>query len=295
MNAVKVVEVGLRDGLQNEAQIVPLSVRQTLLTQLLATGLKHIEVGACVSPRWVPQMADSANLLSGVVPPENGSLSLLVPNEKGLSTALAAGAKDIAVFTAASETFTQKNINMSIAQSLERFRVVIDEAKKHQVRVRGYVSCVVACPYEGLIDPAKVAEVSAALWEMGCDEVSLGDTIGVANPKQIQTLLAECQKSLPMSVLAGHFHDTYGMAIANTLAALEMGLRTFDGSVSGLGGCPYAPGASGNAATEDLVYLCEGMGLATGVDLDLLAEAGAFIRGHLGTETRSRVAQAILA
>ena len=294
MDEVKIVEVGPRDGLQNEAKAVPLAVRQQLITRLLAAGLKHIEVGACVSPQWVPQMADSAALLADVGMPVGGSLSLLVPNRQGMLAALAAGCQEVAVFTAASERFTQKNINASIAQSLVRFQEVMAMAKAEGVKVRGYVSCAVACPYEGLIAPQKVADVSAALYDMGCHEVSLGDTIGVANPKQIQALLRACQQTLPMSVLAGHFHDTYGMAMANTLAALEMGLRTFDGSVSGLGGCPYAPGASGNVATEDLVYLCEGMGLSTGIDIPLLAKAGAYIRGHLGSETRSRVAQAMI-
>lgn len=294
MDQVKIVEVGPRDGLQNEAVVVPLSVRQHLIDMLFAAGLKHIEAGACVSPKWVPQMADSAQLLHLLNAPSEGSLSLLVPNSKGLEMALAVGCREVAVFTAASEYFTQKNINTSIAGSLSRFQDVMATTKAEGVKVRGYVSCAIACPYEGLIDPGKVADLSAQLYDMGCHEVSLGDTIGVANPKQIKTLLQACQQALPLSVLAGHFHDTYGMAVANTLAALDMGLRTFDGSVSGLGGCPYAPGASGNAATEDLVYLCEGMGLATGIDVLKLAQAGAYIRSHLGSLTRSQVAQALL-
>jgi len=291
MQHVKIVEVGPRDGLQNEKQQLSVDEKLALITELAGAGLTHIEAGAFVSPKWVPQMADSAEVLAGLDLSGPLHYPVLVPNEKGLDAALAAGVREIAVFGAASESFSQRNINCSIAESLARFEPVIRRARDAGVAVRGYVSCVVACPYEGPIAPTAVAGVAQALAEMGCYEISLGDTIGVGTPRQVRAMLEAVSHKVPVSQLAGHYHDTYGMAIANICASLEFGLRTFDASVAGLGGCPYAQGASGNVASEDVAYLLAGLGYETGIDLHKLVACAHRIAGRLGREP-SRVAQA---
>ena len=290
--AVTVVEVGPRDGLQNERQPVPLADKVALIEALAAAGLPVVEAGAFVSPRWVPQMADSAEVLRAVHRRPGVRYPVLVPNLKGLDAARAAGADEIAVFAAASETFSQKNINCGIDDSLERFRPVVTAARAAGMAVRGYVSCVAGCPYEGRIAPAAVVRVVAALHAMGCGEISLGDTIGVGTPRAILTMLRAVAAEVPVGALAIHAHDTYGQALANVLAALEFGVAVVDSSVGGLGGCPYAPGASGNLATEELVYLLDGMGVRTGVDLDAVIRAGERIAAVLGRPTRSKVAAA---
>jgi isopropylmalate/homocitrate/citramalate synthase len=289
---VRIVEVGPRDGLQNESKTVPTATKIEFIRRLAESGLNTIEATAFVSPKWVPQMADHAEVLRGLVREEGVSYPVLVPNLRGFEEAVAAGASEVAVFAAASETFSQRNINCSIAESLERFAPVFEAARAANVQVRGYVSCVLGCPYEGEIDPEKVADVAAALFERGCYEVSLGDTIGLGTPNRTVELIRTVGGRMPVDRLAGHFHDTYGQALANIYAALTIGLQVFDASVSGLGGCPYAPGATGNVATEDLVYMLNGMGIETGVDLDRLLAAGAFICEKLGRQTQSRVARA---
>ena len=290
--AIRIVEVGPRDGLQNEPVFVPTSAKVELIRRLVAAGLRSIEAAAFVSPKWVPQMADGAQVLRGVERRADVTYSALVPNLKGLEAALEVGCTEVAVFAAATETFSQKNIHCSIAQSLERFVPVIEAARTAGVRVRGYVSCVVGCPFEGDVDATRVASVAARLHEMGCYEISLGDTIGTGSPAQVLRLIEACVQRIPMTSLAGHFHDTWGMATANVFAALQAGMTTFDSSVSGIGGCPYSPGATGNVATEDIVYLCESLGVHTGVDLEALVDAGAFISAALGRPTSSRVANA---
>ena len=289
---VRVVEVGPRDGLQNEAQNVATAIKLDFIRKLASTGIKTIEATAFVSPRWVPQMADHDEVLRALTHDDGISYPVLVPNLRGFEAALAAGAREVAVFAAASETFSQRNINCSIAESLERFAPVFAAARGADVRVRGYVSCVLGCPYEGAVDPEHVAEVASKLFDAGCYEISLGDTIGVGTPTRTQDLIATVAHRVPAQNLAGHFHDTYGQALANIFAALQMGVSVFDASVSGLGGCPYAPGAAGNVATEDLLYMLNGMGIETCVDLDRLIEAGAFICDRLHRPTQSRVARA---
>ncbi|OWY38574.1 hydroxymethylglutaryl-CoA lyase [Xenophilus sp. AP218F] len=293
MTHVKIVEVGPRDGLQNEKQIVPAAVKLELIRRLADSGLRAIEAGAFVSPKWVPQMADSAEVLAALDPSGSVAYPALVPNDKGLEAALAAGAREIAVFGAASESFSRKNINASIADSLKRFESVVRAALDAGLKVRGYVSCAIACPYEGRIAPGKVAEVAAALSDLGCYEISLGDTIGVGTPASVRAMLDAVQKAVPAEQLAGHFHDTYGMAIANIRAALDAGLRVFDASVAGLGGCPYARGASGNVATEDVAYLLAGEGYRTGIDLSKLVGAAWYIADALGKPPASRLAHAL--
>ncbi len=290
--SVEIVEVGPRDGLQNEPGIVDLDTRLGLIERLLAAGLRRIEVGAFVSPKRVPQMAGSGELVKRLGRREGVRFSALVPNLRGLEAAIEAGVEEIAVFGAASETFSRRNINCSIGESLERFRPVVERARAHGLPVRGYVSCVAGCPYEGEVPVARVVEVGAALFEMGCSEVSLGDTIGTGTPRRIAELVRACSAGIPIDRLGLHLHDTYGQALANYLAGLLCGVRIFDASVAGLGGCPYAPGASGNLATEDLLYMLEGMGIATGVDLDALVAAGRFVTGALGRPPASRVATA---
>ena len=292
---VRIVEVGPRDGLQNEREIVPTPVKLALIDKLADAGLTTIEAGAFVSPKWVPQMADSAAVLTGLRRRSGVSYPVLVPNRQGLEAALAAGVTEIAVFGAASETFSRRNINCSIAESLDRFRPVVELARQHGVKVRGYVSCALGCPYEGEIAPEKVAEVAGALYAMGCYEISLGDTIGVGTPGKTQRMLEAVTWQAPLDCLAGHYHDTYGQALVNIYASLELGLATFDASIAGLGGCPYAAGASGNVATEDVIYLLNGLGIETGVDLDALADAAAFISAALHRPPASKVARALLA
>jgi hydroxymethylglutaryl-CoA lyase len=290
--AVTIVEVGPRDGLQNEPQTVSVAAKVRLIEDLAAAGLKVIEAGAFVSPRWVPQMADSAEVLTTIRRKPGVRYPVLVPNLKGLDAALAAGAGEIAVFGAASESFSQKNINCSIAESLDRFAPVIEQARGARLRVRGYVSCAVGCPYEGPIAPSAVASVAARLHAMGCYEISLGDTIGVGTPRRTAEMIGTVAAEVPIAALAIHAHDTYGQALANVLTCLELGVGIVDSSVAGLGGCPYAPGASGNLATEDLVYMLDGMGVATGVDLPALIAAGRAICREIGREPRSKVTKA---
>ncbi len=291
---VQIVEVGPRDGLQNEPTLVPTATKLALIERLAATGLSVIEATAFVSPKWVPQMADHFEVLTALSAQKNNKVRypVLVPNLQGLERALAAGASEIAIFTAASETFCRKNINCSISESLNRFAPVIEQARSAGVAVRAYVSCVVGCPYEGAIAPTAVAVLAQALYEMGCYEISLGDTIGVGTPAAISQLIETVGHVVPVAQLAGHFHDTYGMAVANVVAAWQLGVATFDASVVGLGGCPYAPGAAGNVATEALVYLFEKMGVATGVALEPLLETAWWIADQLGRQPQSRVALA---
>ncbi len=290
--AISIVEVGPRDGLQNEKEPVDVATKVALVDSLSGAGLKAVEAGAFVSPKWVPQMAASDEVMARINRRAGVSYPVLTPNMKGYEGARAAGADTVAVFAAASETFSQKNINATIAESLERFRPVVEAAKADGVRVRGYVSCVLGCPYEGAVAPEKVAELSAALAETGCCEISLGDTIGVGTPRETAALIRTVSKAIPTARLAGHFHDTYGQALANIWAAVDEGVTVFDASVSGLGGCPYAKGASGNVATEDVVYSLERSGLATGVDLDALIETSLWISEKLGRRAGSKVTRA---
>jgi len=292
---VRIVEVGPRDGLQNEPGVVATPIKIELIHRLADAGLPAIEATAFVSPKWVPQMADSAAVMAGIRKKSGVAYPVLVPNLKGFEAALAAGAEEVAVFGAASEAFSRKNINCSIAESLARFEPVAQAAKQHGLRLRGYISCVAGCPYQGAVKPAAVAEVAAQLYRMGCYEISLGDTIGVGTPGKIQAMIEAVATAVPMEKLAVHFHDTYGQALANLYAALELGVATMDSSVAGLGGCPYAKGASGNVATEDVVYMLDGLGIHTGVDLDLVFEAGRYICGELRREPSSRVARALAA
>ena len=286
---VHIVEVGPRDGLQNEKQAVSTETKVSLIERLAAAGLKTVEAGAFVSPKWVPQMAASDEVMAKIDRTPGVSYPVLTPNMKGYDGAKAAGADTIAVFGAASESFSKKNINASIDESLERFRPVVQAAKADGIRARGYVSCALGCPYEGSVPLPNVVHVAKALYDMGCYEVSLGDTIGVGAAGAARDMIRAVSNEIPSSALAGHFHDTYGQALANIYAALEEGVRTFDSSVSGLGGCPYAPGASGNVATEDVVYMLHGSGLETGVNLDALIETSAWISNALERAPASKV------
>lgn len=290
---VKIVEVGPRDGLQNEKQNVSTQNKIKLVEHLADAGMKTIEAAAFVSPKRVPQMADATEVLTGIRRTNGVVYSALTPNLKGFEAALAAGANEVAVFASASESFSQKNIQCSIAESMERFHPVVAAAKAANVRVRGYVSCTLGCPYEGAIAPSAVASVAQQLFAAGCYEISLGDTVGVGTPGQTRVMLRQVIQEVPASSLAGHFHDTYGQALANVLASIDLGVRVFDASVSGLGGCPYAPGALGNVATEDLLYMLDGMGFVTGIDMSKLLSAGEFICSALGISTHSRVAKAL--
>ena len=294
-SAVRLVEVGPRDGLQNEKAIVPTDAKVTLIDALTGAGFSAIEATAFVSPKWVPQMADAADVMKRIGRKPGVRYPVLTPNLKGFEAALAAQADEVAVFVAASETFSRKNINCSIAESLERAGPVFAAAASHGVRVRGYISCVLGCPYEGDIDPRTVAEVADALHRMGAYEISLGDTIGVGTAGRTAALFELVGEHVPVTALAGHFHDTYGQALTNVYAAMETGVATFDCSVAGLGGCPYAKGATGNVASEDVVYLMNGLGIETGVDLDRLRAAGQAISEVLGRPAASRVARALAA
>ena len=291
----RIVEVGPRDGLQNEAKPVSTDIKLELIERLVQAGTRVIEAGSFVSPKWVPQMADSAEVLRRLPRRDGVVYTALVPNMKGFEAALAAGCEEIAIFGAASETFSQKNINCSIRESLERFLPVIEAATTQRIRVRGYVSCVAGCPYEGAVAPAKVAEVARWLHEHGCYEVSLGDTIGAGTPRTVQAMLEACAQVVPIAQLAGHYHDTYGMAATNIYASLELGMATFDAAIAGLGGCPYSPGASGNVATEDVAYLLDGLGIETGLQLDRLVDASQWISAQLGRTPASKVTQAVAA
>ncbi len=292
---VRIVEVGPRDGLQNEKVEVPTQVKLELIGRLADAGLPAVEATAFVSPKWIPQMADHTEVLEGIKRRPGVSYPVLTPNLKGFEAARAAGATEVAVFGAASESFSKKNINCSIAESLERFRPVAEAARKANIKVRGYISCVLGCPYEGEIAPARVAEVARALNDMGCYEISLGDTIGTGTPGKTKAMIEACAKAVPIERLAGHYHDTYGQALANIYASLEIGVATFDASVAGLGGCPYAKGASGNVATEDVVYLLNGLGIDTGIDLAKLVATGQWICGVIGKEPQSKAGKAIAA
>lgn len=289
---VRLVEVGPRDGLQNEAQPLDLAARVRLVDELSAAGVAHIEVGSFVSPRWVPQMAGSAEVFARIARRPGVAYAALVPNLQGFAAALAAGAGEVAVFVAASESFALRNTNCSIAASLQRCVPVLEAAREQGVRVRGYLSCVLGCPYEGEIPVAQVAALARELFDMGCYEISLGDTIGTGTPGKTRALIEALGRDIPRDKLAGHFHDTYGQALANVYAALLEGLHVFDSSVAGLGGCPYAPGAGGNLASEDLLYLLDGLGIHTGIDLDALIDAGVHICAALGRANGSRVARA---
>jgi hydroxymethylglutaryl-CoA lyase len=292
---VKLVDVGPRDGLQNEKASIPTTVKVELIDRLSAAGLPAVEATAFVSPKWVPQMADNAEVMARITRRPGTRYPVLVPNLKGFEAAVAAGATEVAVFGAASESFSQRNTNCSIAESLARFEPVVAAARAARIAVRGYVSGVLGGPYEGDVPAQKVADVAERLFQMGCYEISLGDTIGVGTPGKTRHMLQTVATRVPVDKLAGHFHDTYGQALVNIYASLEMGVAVFDSSVAGLGGCPYAKGATGNVATEDVLYMLHGLGIGTGVDLDALVDAGAFIANELGRPGNSRVARAMLA
>jgi hydroxymethylglutaryl-CoA lyase len=291
--SVKMVEVGPRDGLQNESQTVSTEIKVQLIDRLSHSGLRVIEAGSFVSPKWVPQMADTADVLARIARAPNASYPVLVPNMRGLDDARAAGVRDIAIFAAASETFSRKNINASIDESLTRYDEVCAAARKQAMTVRGYISCVLWCPYEGRIAADAVIRVAQRLLAMGCYEISLGETIGKGTPGEVQHLIDALAPSVPREKLAVHFHDTYGQALANVFAALEKGIAVVDCSVAGLGGCPYAPGAAGNLASEDVLYMLDGLGIRTGVDLPLLVAAGRFISDELGRPPASRANRAL--
>ena len=292
---VRIVEVGPRDGLRNEPGTVATETKLELIHRLADAGLPTVEATAFVSPKWVPQMADHDTVLRAIRRKPGVNYPVLTPNMKGFEGAADAGAEEVAVFGAASESFSKKNINCSIDESLERFRPVVEAARARDIRVRGYVSCVLGCPYEGDIDPAIVAHVANALYTMGCYEISLGDTIGTGTPLKAKLMVDAVAKHVPMDAIAAHFHDTYGQALANLYAVMELGVATVDSSVAGLGGCPYAKGASGNLATEDVVYMLDGMGIDSGVDARALAAVGRWISGELGREPASKVARALAA
>lgn len=290
---VRIVEVGPRDGLQNEKQTIPTAVKVQLINELAAAGLRYIEAGSFVNPKWVPQMADSAAVFTQITRRPDVTYAALIPNLRGFEQAVAANADEVAIFAAASEAFSQKNINCSIAESLTRFEAVTLAAQAQNIPVRGYISCVAGCPYSGRVDPGTVVQIAQTLLAMGCYEISLGDTIGVGTAGQIKQLIEAVSSEIPRTQLAVHMHDTYGQALANVYAALEVGVHVIDSSVAGLGGCPYAPGAAGNLATEDVVYLLEGLGIDHGVDLEKLVTTGNNICQFLGRENSSKAAQAI--
>lgn len=289
---VTIVEVGPRDGLQNEKKLLPAAVKIELIDRLSATGLKIIEATSFVSPKWVPQLADAADVFTAIKKAAGVTYPVLVPNEQGYLRAREVNVREIAIFTAASETFSQKNTNASIDESLARFIPVIENAQADEVSVRGYISTVLGCPYEGEVPISQVVRVAVRLYQLGCREISLGDTIGVGTPGRARAMLRAVAQEIPMSALAVHFHDTYGQALANILACLEEGVRVIDSAVSGTGGCPYAKGATGNVASEDVIYMLHGMGMTTGVDLDRLVDTGAWLAGQLGKDSASRVTRA---
>ncbi|OFZ28728.1 MAG: hydroxymethylglutaryl-CoA lyase [Bdellovibrionales bacterium RIFCSPHIGHO2_01_FULL_40_29] len=293
MKSVKIVEVGLRDGLQNETTMLSVDQRLVLLKKLIEAGVTHFEIGAFVSPEWVPQMSVTADLIgkyySSSVYNKKFSASVLVPNEKGMRLAIEAGVKEVAIFASCSETFSKKNINCTIDESFERFKPVIALAKKHKIKVRGYLSTCFSCPFEGAISQKKVIAIARRMFKLGVYEVSIGDTIGAAHVGEVRTLFSKLKKAIPIKNLAGHFHDTRGQALANILAAYDLGVRTFDTSLGGLGGCPYAPGASGNVATEDVVYMFEGMKVKTGLKLDKLVELNQWLQPLMNHSLPSKV------
>jgi hydroxymethylglutaryl-CoA lyase len=292
---VKIVEVGPRDGLQNEKQVVPTEIKIELINRLAEAGVGVIEATSFVSPKWVPQMGDNTAVMQGIKKHSATVYPVLTPNLQGFDAAIQAGATEVAIFGAASESFSRKNINCSIAESLKRFEPILSAASALEIPVRGYVSCVVGCPYEGAVAPEQAAGVAKTLFDMGCYEVSLGDTIGVGNPASISRLIEACARQVPIAKLAGHYHDTYGMAIANIYASLQMGMATFDSSIAGLGGCPYAQGASGNVASEDVVYLLQGLGIDTGIDLVKLAAIGDWISLAINRPNGAKAGRALCA
>jgi hydroxymethylglutaryl-CoA lyase len=291
---VKLIDVGPRDGLQNEKQPVPAAIKIELVQRLQAAGLKEIEVTSFVSPKWVPQMADNAQVMAGVARMDGVRYSVLTPNMKGFESALLSKPDEVVVFGAASEAFSQKNINCSIAESIERFAPVVKAARDAGIAVRGAMSCTVGCPYEGDVAPERVAYLAGLMKSIGIQRVDVADTIGVGTPRKVQAAMEATLKHYALNDVSGHFHDTYGQALANTLASLEMGVWNFQSSIAGLGGCPYAKGATGNVATEDVVYMMQGMGIDTGIDLDALIDAGLFISQALGRQPNSLVARAVL-
>jgi len=294
-HSVRIVEVGPRDGLQNESAVIPVEMKVSLIEALAGAGLKTVESGSFVSPQWVPQMAGTGDVLARLRRLDGVSYPVLVPNLRGLEDAIRAHVQEIAIFAAASETFSHRNINCTIAESLDRLRPVAAAALARGIKLRGYVSCALGCPFEGEIAPPAVVRVARDLYAMGCYEISLGDTIGAGTPLKAQRMLQAVAEHIPIGALAVHFHDTWGQALANILAALELGVAVVDSSVAGLGGCPYAPGATGNVATEDVLYMLQGMGIHTGVDLEKLAAAGRMISQHLGRRPASKAALALLA
>jgi hydroxymethylglutaryl-CoA lyase len=292
---VKIVEVGPRDGLQNEKETISAAVKIDLIDRLSRAGFPNIEAASFVSPKWVPQMATSSEVMAGIARKPGVIYSALTPNMKGFEAALASKVQEVVIFGAASEAFSQKNINCSIAESIERFRDVAQAAKQHGLRLRAAVSCAFGCPYQGEVSAESVADVTARLRDLGCDEIDIADTIGVATPNKVHAVFGRVSREFPLAQLSGHFHDTYGQAIGNIYAALEAGVSIFHSSVAGLGGCPYAKGATGNVATEDVLYLMQGLGIETGVDLDMVVDAGQFISAHLGRKAVSRAGNAIAA
>ena len=293
--SVKIVEVGPRDGLQNEPQTIPPEVKIELIDRLSQAGFANVEAASFVSPKWVPQMATSSEVMAGIRRRAGTIYSALVPNMKGFEAALAAGVDEVVIFAAASEAFSQKNINCSISESIERFREVAQAAKENGLRLRGALSCAFGCPYQGEVSADSVSDVVRRLRDLGCDEIDIADTIGVATPRHVQTIMRRAAEEFPIERLSGHFHDTYGQALANIYASLEAGITIFHASVAGLGGCPYAKGATGNVATEDVLYMMRGLGIETGIDLDAVVDAGQFISRHLGRPAASRAGNAIAA
>ncbi|HCN90314.1 MAG TPA: hydroxymethylglutaryl-CoA lyase [Oxalobacteraceae bacterium] len=292
---VKIVEVGPRDGLQNEKETIPAEIKIELVNRLTRAGFSNIEAASFVSPKWVPQMATSVQVMAGITRKPGVVYSALTPNMQGFEAALAAKAGEVVIFGSASEAFSQKNINCSIAESIERFRPVAEAAKRHGMRLRGSISCAFGCPYQGEVSPESVADAVRRMRELLCDEIDIADTIGVATPLQAQNVMERVAREFPITELSGHFHDTYGQALANIYASMEVGISIFHSSVAGLGGCPYAKGATGNVATEDVLYMMQGLGIETGVDLNAVVDAGQFISQYLGRKAASRAGNAIAA
>ncbi|MFZ6735270.1 hydroxymethylglutaryl-CoA lyase [Undibacterium sp. Ji42W] len=292
---VKIVEVGPRDGLQNEKESIPADVKIELVNRLTAAGFVNIEAASFVSPKWVPQMATSAEVMAGITRKPGVIYSVLTPNMKGFEAALAAGADEVVIFSSASEAFAQKNINCSIAESIERFREVAEAAKANKIRLRGSISCAFGCPYQGEVAVDSVSDVVQRLRDLGCDEIDIADTIGVGTARQVQNVMQRVAQDFPVAALSGHFHDTYGQALANIYASLEVGISIFHSSVAGLGGCPYAKGATGNVSTEDVLFLMQGLGIQTAIDLNTVVDAGQFISAHLGRKAVSRAGNALAA
>ena len=292
---VKIVEVGPRDGLQNEKESIPAEVKIALVDRLTAAGFQNIEAASFVSPKWVPQMATSAEVMAGITRKPGVVYSVLTPNMKGFEAALAAGADEVVIFSSASEAFAQKNINCSIEESIERFRDVAAAAKQNNIRLRGSISCSFGCPYQGDVPVSSVTDVVRRMRDLGCDEIDIADTIGVGTARQVQHVMQSAAKEFSIAGLSGHFHDTYGQALANIYASLEVGISIFHSSVAGLGGCPYAKGATGNVSTEDVLFLMQGLGVHTGIDLNAVVDAGQFISHHLGRKAVSRAGNALAA